>query len=325
MVCLRSMLHRRLLLHVIFAIAGLALAHAEGGDALRLLNQGKVDEAAVLLNSTLADQPHNAQAHQLLCRVYYAQEKGDDAVAQCEQAVRDDSSSSTNQLWLGRAYGQKAEQANLVSAFSTAKKVHVAFERAIELDPANVEAMSDLGQFYVNAPGIVGGGIDRAEQLAPKLMQRSPARGHRLLGQIAVKKNDPTTAESEFKAAVGAAQSPEAWIDLAQFYQQRGQIDQAVAAVQSSVAANHKKNAALVDAASLLIEMKRQPQLAEKCLRDYLASPSKTDDAPAFRAQFQLGNLLKQQGNPDAARQSYNAALAQASKYAPAQKALRGA
>ncbi|MDE1176293.1 MAG: tetratricopeptide repeat protein [Edaphobacter sp.] len=307
-----------------FLFGGHAL-YAQNAQAVQLLNQGRVDEASSLLNGTLEKQPNNAQAHQLLCRVEYAQDQGDNAVHECELAVQDDPSNAINQVWLGRAYGLKASQANMLSAFGIAKKVHTAFEHALEIDPTNVEAMSDLGQFYVAAPGIVGGGVDRARGLVDRLMDRSAARGHRLLGQIAAKKNDLSTAENEFKAAVAAGKTPEAWVDLGLFYQTHGQADKAVVALQSSIEANHQKNAALVDAASILTDLHQRPDLAEKCLRDYLASPAKTELAPAFKVHLQLGDLLKQRGDLPGAKHEYAAALAMASKFAPAIKAQQGA
>src|SRR5882757_8458018 len=51
------------------------------------LQQGKVDEAAATLHTILAAQPNNALAHQLLCRVFYAQDMADPAVHECELAV----------------------------------------------------------------------------------------------------------------------------------------------------------------------------------------------------------------------------------------------
>jgi tetratricopeptide (TPR) repeat protein len=309
----------------LIATFGAARLHADNGQALMLLNQGRVDEAQAMLTKALSSQPHDAVAHQLLCRVYYAQDMANDAVHECELATQDDSSSSVNQLWLGRAYGLKASQASMLSAFTTAKKVHTAFERAIEIDPVNVAAMSDLGQFYVNAPGIVGGGIDKAQALAGRLLPRSAAKGHRLLAQVAQKKNDQGTAEAEFKSAIAASRTPDSWIDLAIFYQQHSQPDKALATLQTSVESNRQKNAALVDAASILGEMHRQPELAERNLREYLASPSKTDDAPAFKVHLQLGDLLKQRGDQAAAKREYAAALALASKYPPALKAAQGA
>ena len=69
--------------------------------------------------------------------------------------------------------------------------------------------MSDLGQFYVAAPAIVGGGVDKAQALVPQVMPRSAAKAHRLLALIAQKKNDMATAEAEYKSAIASGKSPE--------------------------------------------------------------------------------------------------------------------
>ncbi len=297
---------------------------ADNSQAEALLKQGRVDEAADVLKQVLASNAHDARAHQLLCRVYYAQEVADPAVRECEQATADDPSNSDHQMWLGRAYGLKASQANMLTAFGIAKKVHIAFERAIQLNPANVTAMSDLGHFYVDAPSIVGGGLDKAQALASELMARSPAKGHALLAMIAKKRNNLVVAESEFKTAVALGKTPEAWVDLGLFYQQTSQYDKAVAALDSSIEVNRTRNASLVDAASIYTDMNRQLGVAERLLREYLASPAKTDDAPAFKVHQQLGKLLELQGDASGARREYVAAVALASNYAPARKAAQG-
>ncbi len=298
---------------------------ADTTQAERLLAQGRVDEANAALRQSLTLQAGDAKAHLLECRVYYAQDMADAAVRECEQAAAIDGSSSDAQLWLGKSYGLKASQANMLAAFSIAKKVHKAFEQAVQLDGSNVAAMCALGQFYVEAPGIVGGGLDKAQALLPRLMAVSPAKGHRLQGLIANKKNDPKTAEAEFKSAVSAGHGPDAFMDLAQFYQEHGQPDKAVAAIQASIEANRGKDASLVDAASLLMTMQRSPELAERVLREYLASGAKSDDAPAFKVHMQLGDLLAKRGDVTGARKEYGAAVALASGYAPARKALQGA
>src|SRR5215472_4015736 len=192
----------RIAVFALFLASATRTVFADNTQAERLLAQGRVDEANAALRQSLALQAGDAKAHLLECRVYYAQDMADAAVRECEQAVAIDGSSSDAELWLGKAYGLKASQANMLVAFSVAKKVHTAFERAVQLDGSNAAAMSALGQFYVEAPAIVGGGVDKAQALAPRLMAESPAKGHRLLALIANKKNDPKTAEAEYKSAI---------------------------------------------------------------------------------------------------------------------------
>lgn len=318
----------RLARFLILLTTGLSLVHctawADTTTAESALKEGRVEVAAALLKQRLKQEPHDAYAHQLLCRVYYAQDKADAAVTECERSVSDDSSRSDSEVWLGRVYGLKASQINMLSAFVVARKVAGAFERAVELDQANVQAMSDLGQFYVAAPAIVGGGLDKAQTLAPKLMTLSPAKEHRLLAMIAQKKGDAAAAEKEFKEAAETGKSPDAWVDLAQFYQQQGQTDKAVAALEASIQANHSRNNSLVDVASILTDLHRRPELAEKALREYLASPAKTDDAPAFKVHLQLGDILKKRGDTAGAQREYAAAFELAPHFAPARKAAEG-
>jgi tetratricopeptide (TPR) repeat protein len=319
--CLNPILLLCLLLAL---LAGSPPLRADHAEAASLLQQGRVDEAAALLHETVSSEPNNAKAHQLLCRVYYAQDMADAAIQQCELASAADPGDSDTQMWLGRAYGMKASKANAFTAFSLARKVRSAFERAVQLDPANVHAMSDLGEYYVAAPAIVGGGLDKAQQLAQKLQPYSAARYHRLLAEIASKKKDTATAEAEYRAAAAAGKTPEAYIDLAQFYQEQGQPDKAVSAVQAGIEADRGKGSVLVDAASILTAANRSPELAERLLREYLSSPAKTDGAPAFKVHVQLGDLLLKQGDAAGAHREFAAALALASNYVPARKALQG-
>jgi tetratricopeptide (TPR) repeat protein len=295
---------------------------ADTAAADKAFQSGHADDATTMLRSTLSTDPRNAKAHQLLCRVFYAQDRADEAVRECESAVNISPEDSDNHLWLARAYGQKATRVNMVSAFSIAKKVHAAFEEAARLDPSNLAALDDLGEFYVNAPGIVGGGVDKAERLDDRLRPLSDSKAHRLQALIAEKKGDLVTAEAEFKHAVDAGHSPEAYVDLGFFYQRQKRYDESEAALDTAVQRDRAHDNVLVDAASILISAHRDPHKAESLLRTYLASPAKSEAAPAFHVHVQLGDLLAADGDKDAARHEYEQALALAANYAPAKKAM---
>lgn len=297
---------------------------ADDAQANALLQQGRVDEARIALQDVLATQPNNAYAHQLLCRVYYAQDMADAAIQECELAASQNPGDSNTQMWLARAYGMKASHARPLTAFTLARKVRYTFERAVQLDPQNIQAMSDLGEFYVDAPAIVGGGLDKGRALASQMQPRFPSQSHRLLALIASEDKDNATAEAEFKKAVLAGRTPAAYIDLGQFYQRQNQPDKALEALKAGIDADRRKDSSLVDAASILIAMNRSPELAEDWLREYLSSSAKSDDAPAFKVRIQLGNLLEHHGDATSAHREYAAAAALASNYAPARKSLQG-
>ena len=310
------------LLLTLVLVAGTAPLRADTATADKALQAGRVDDAADLLRSALSNDPHSARAHQLLCRIFYAQSLTDNAVHECEAAVAIKPADSENQLWLARVYGQKATRVNLVAAFSMARKVRTAFEEAARLDPSSIAALDDLGEFYVSAPGVVGGGLDKAEALDERLQPLSDSKAHRLLALIAEKKGDLSTAEAEFKRAVDAGKKPEAYIDLGHFYQRHQRYAESEAALDTAVRQDHAHDQVLVDAASILIAAHGDPQKAEGLLRTYLASPAKSEEAPAFQVHVQLGNLLAAAGDKDGARHEYEQALALAANYAAAKKAM---
>ena len=295
--------------------------------AYQALQDGRMEDASQLLHAMLSADSTNSYAHQLLCRVFYAQEAADEAIHECELAVASPSSNaqvSASHLWLGRAYGMKARNAGPFAGFSLARKVQSNFARAVELDSSNVAAINDLGEYDVNAPFIVGGGTDKAEALAAQVMSRFPGSAHLLRARIAVEENDVTRAEAEFKQVIAIQRTPDSWFDLAHFYQTHNRTNDAVAAVKSGLALDRTHGPALVDAASVLIAANREPALAEHCLREYLSSSARSDAAPAFKVHLQLSKLLAARGDTQGANNEVEAATALAPQFSRATRRTQG-
>ena len=254
-------------------------------------------------------------------------EQFDAAATACEQAVRLDEQNSDYHLWLGRALGERAARASFMNAFSLAKRTRAEFEEAVRINPANVEALASLGDFYRQAPGVVGGGVDKAQAIAADLDKVDPARALELRGNIFEQQKDLTTAEKDFKQATTSGAHPaQAWTSLASFYGRRHQFTDMESAVHSAMnAALHDRHSsvALYDGAGLLIEYNRNPSLAATMLDDYLAGASKTEDAPAFIAHIRLARLKQQSGDTAAADRERAAAQALARDYKPASKDSR--
>jgi tetratricopeptide (TPR) repeat protein len=304
---------------------------AESGlDAARAaFNRGHADDALHAIDGALQQNPGDAAAWNLQCRVFLSQGRADDAISSCERAVQIAPSSSDYHVWLGRAYGEKARHSRAVTAFKVAKHVHSEFETAVLLDGHNREALSDLGQYYVEAPAVIGGGDAKALQVALRLDSLDPVRAEELRASVAEKKRDYPAAEQDWRARIGASQSsPEAaaqaWMDLGSFYRRRGRWDEMLAALQSGAAADTNHGPALVDGASTLIEAGREPKLAEQWLREYLDGNGLNDTAPAFAVHVELGDLLKKEGDKQAADLQFAYARALSSIYAKPEKISTG-
>lgn len=317
------------LCRVVLALSGLALlsipctaSAADMTSATAALNGGNADRAVAQLKQILSSDSNNGQAHLLLCRAYYAQSMASAAASECAAALRTLGNDSEAQDWAGRAYGMQADNAGPIAGLRLAFKVRNAFEAAVRLNPANGNAVNDLSEYYIDAPSIVGGGFDKAALLADRSAAQLPQNAHRTRAMSAEKQKDYGTAEREFRAAVAVANKPDAWADLGAFYSRLSHNDQAVEALRHAIVLDRTRDATLVDAATTLTEMNREPRLAEHALRDYLASNARSDAAPAFRVHVMLAKLLREEGNTADAKIELEHSLELASNYAPAHKEL---
>ncbi|MGB8985162.1 MAG: tetratricopeptide repeat protein [Candidatus Sulfotelmatobacter sp.] len=287
-----------------------------------LLDGGQVDQAMQVLEQHIHTAP-TAEAYNLLCRADFELDDWDAGIPACEKAVSLAPDNGLYHLWLGRIYGEKADHSGFLKAAGLAKKVRSEFERAVEFDPSNWEAHTDLAEFYLEAPGIVGGGEDKARAQADLLASMNPAMADWVRARIAQKKKDNAVAEKEYRAAIDASHGgARAWVSLAGFYRHTGRLDEMEQALHTMESRPLDRPAALMDAASILLRSGRDYPLAIRLVRRYLAS-GPVEEWPAFKAHCLLGELLEKQGERDAATDQYRAALAMAHTFAPAQEGLQ--
>jgi len=311
--------NKSLLLIVLALVPGVALAEPAGA---RLLAEGNVDQAIASLCAQLKVSPNDAASYHLLCRAYFTLASWDQGVSACEKAVALDPGNSQYHMWLGRVYGEKASTSGFISAASLARKVRAEFETAVRLNPNNAEARTDLAEFYLEAPGIVGGGRDKAESQAKILAAQDSAKADWVYGRLAEKKKDFVTAEVRYRDAVLATHgSADAWLNLAFFYRHVGRVDDMQDAISRASSAEARQSVVLMEAAEVLIRAGRDFPLAKQLLGRYLSQGS-DQESSAFKAHYLLGTILERQGDKSSAAQQYRTALSLAKGFNPAQKAL---
>jgi tetratricopeptide (TPR) repeat protein len=225
---------------------------------------------------------------------------------------------------LGRIYGEKADRAGFLNAMGLAKKVRSEFERAVEFSPSSWEARTDLAEFYLEAPGIVGGGKDKARAQAELLAPLNPSMAHWVRGRIAERNKDNAAAEQEYRAAITASKGgARAWLNLAGFYRHADRIDEMDQALHSMESSPLDHPGAFVDGAGMLLRTGRDYPLGVRLLRRYVDSSNTVEEAPAFKAHCLLGELLEKQGDRTGAAEQYRAALAMAHSFGRARAGLQ--
>lgn len=310
--------------HFVFAIFLLfATLTATASDSPQaMLAAGRVDEAIATLNTRLSSTPADAESAHLLCRSYYAMEDWDRAESACRKAVSLDSNNGRYHLWLGRVYGEKADHCGPFCGLSLAGKIREEFQRAVQLNPQEVEFRFDLTEFYTGAPGIVGGGTDKAREQAQVIGTTNAGREHWVYARIAEKKDKPAIAEREYRQYIELSHNDaEAWLNLALFLRRQKRLDEMEQALITAGRSPMPKRDVLFESAQMLYRTGRNYPLAIQFLQRYL-SDGPVEAAPAFKAHYVLGMLLEKQGDKAGAAQQYRAALALFRNYRPAQEAL---
>src|SRR5262245_9329898 len=92
--------------------------------------------------------------------------KLDDAVGKGEAWSGAEPTSALAWFWVGRAYARQAMASSIFSKPGWASKTRNAYEKAVALDGALIDARFELMQYYVMAPGFMGGDAEKAQQQA---------------------------------------------------------------------------------------------------------------------------------------------------------------
>jgi tetratricopeptide (TPR) repeat protein len=239
-----------------------------------------------------------------------------------EQAIKMNEGSSVYHMWMGRVLCEKAQTANKLKQPFLAKNCRNEWERAIQLDPNNLDARSDIIEFYLQAPGIMGGSKDKARQEAQEIKKRDFTRGTAAAANVATRTQDFAGAEREWQSYIKSQpDSSLGHVMLAVTLTTEKKYDEALAVLDKRLAAKPDDKAALYGVGRLGAVSGLHMDRAETALKQYLADPPKQNPS-LTGAHFRLGQIYQKKGDIKAARQEYETALRIEPKNQDAKKAL---
>ena len=273
---------------LLVAFGGLAAAASpELEQARKLFNTTDFEHSLKVLQAV----PKDADTYALIGRNYYMLgdfKKSSEALQKAFDAAP---GNSRYALWLARAYGRRAEVSSPFTAPGYASKTRQYFERAVQLNPRDVEALSDLLDYYLEAPGFLGGGIEKAEATANRIVALDAAEGHDAKARVAEKRKEYGAAEEHLQRAMETAPSQIGrLIAYARFLVDRGRFDEAERnlAKAQSIAPNSAR--LLFERASIYVEAHRNLPVARDLLKRYLTLPLTADDP----SRYDAAKLLRQ-------------------------------
>ncbi|HYK38484.1 MAG TPA: tetratricopeptide repeat protein [Candidatus Eremiobacteraceae bacterium] len=279
--------------------------------ALQAYTIGDYADAVKILEAASVAEPNNAEIHLLLAKSYYELEERDRTISSAERAVAIDPQNSVYHEWLGRAYGAKAEHCGWLCALSFAKKSRKEFAAAVDLNERNFSALQALIEFDCTAPGIAGGGDDKAAKEIEKIASLDVAEGHYARGNCRRQKKDFAEADAEFtKALESNPKSADLVYDIGDYAMKRDQADRLLSVVNAGQKLDVRDPRGPFYLAAAHILHGARIAEAEKVIREYLIKVPKRNNYPSpSMAHYWLGRLAESQKSKDSAVSEYETAL----------------
>jgi len=258
-------------------------AGADLESARRLYNLTDFDQSLRTLQSI---PQKDAAVYELIGRNYYMLAEYKKATDALEKAIAANPGCSECALWLGRSYGRRAETSSFIVAPGQASKARQFFEKAVYLDPRNLDALADLFDYYLEAPGFLGGGIDKAQATAIQIAAISQAEGYAAQAKLAERHKQFGSAEEQLNHAIEAApQQIGKIIELAKLLAKQGRYQESDQTVARADKIAPDSPRLLYAKADLYIQTGRHLDLARTLLERYLTCTLTPDDPPRSDAE----------------------------------------
>ena len=279
-------------------------------SGVQLFEAGKYKEAKTVFEPAFKANTRDAAAAFYLGRIAMEERKHDRAAEYFESATKLDPNNTQYVLWLARAYGREAQEANVLRQPGLARRARSAWERAIELDPGNLDARSDLIQYYVQAPGFLGGSMAKALEQAEEIRKRNALRGYLELGALYEREKKPADAEKAYLSA--AKEKSDRHVGeyrLGLFYQSSGAFEKAFDVFESMVVANPTEAGALFQIGKTGAMSGQRLDRAQEALEAYLNTTPGRNDPSLAAAHWRLGMIHEKRQDRQRAKAEYETAL----------------
>jgi tetratricopeptide (TPR) repeat protein len=238
------------------------------------------------------ESTHDGQFWALTGKSWFMRAEYKKAIEAFDKAVAAEPRNSVYAHWLGRAWGRRAETSNPLLAAGYASKARTWFEHAVMLDARNKEALNDLFDYYMEAPGLLGGGFDKAERLIDRIAALDPAEGSYARAQLLDRRNRYDEAEQHLRRAVELApRQAGRVIDLAMYLSKRGRVEESEAAFTKASQLEPDNPYVLFKRAETYVRDGRNLNQARDLLHRYLAANLTPDNPSREEAQALLKKI----------------------------------
>lgn len=249
------------------------------------------------------------------------------AVDWFERAVALDRDNAMYWDRLGQAYAGHALESDFFMKYKLAHRCKAAFERAVEIDSTNLDARTDLIEYYAQAPGIVGGDKSRAKEMSTTLAQFAPYAGLESMLLTCRVSRDSTCVRTTADSLIAAfPDSSRGYVARADRYAESQQYDSAFAVLDRRLAQRPDDWQTEYEFGWVGLESGQRLDDAATALERFIASPVAANPSKRVqlsRAHERLAQIFARVNQTDSARVEYQLAVTIDPKDGDARKALR--
>src|SRR5580704_9716418 len=191
----------------ILAAASAPSAFSRQSDPEKLIDAGHWKKARTLVEARIHQTPDDALANFLLSQVRNAFGDYNSPLPLAERAVALDGRVAKYHRQLAEVLGVEAQHAGPIKIVFLAHQFRSEIDTAIALDPRDVQARRDLMEYYLVAPGIAGGDIQKAAATAEHIAALDAAEGFLARARIASFRKQTAETQAMLTKAVGTQPS----------------------------------------------------------------------------------------------------------------------
>jgi tetratricopeptide (TPR) repeat protein len=299
----------KLIFGVLLFLPQIALADGSLEDAIRLYQKGEFKQAVALLEQLKLKSPGDGDLRLWLGKSYLKVQNWDRAVQEIEKCT-ELQPKAQNHLWLGRAWGARAEHAFFLKAMKMAGRVVKEFETARQLAPNDLEIRFDLLEYYLNAPAIVGGGRDKADAEVQAIAKLDPRKGYNARSAVLIKDRKWELAKKELiQATLDFPNDASAYKDAADFLLDRKDFEGAVQYAKKALTLDKESKRSQLILAAARIQLRNEIDFSAKTLMSLASGPLSDDDPTFEEVYYWLGEYYAAKGEKIKAREAFASAL----------------
>ena len=162
-------------------------------SAERLIEAGHWKRARTLVEKRLRETPDDPDATFLLSQIRNAFGDRSSPLPLADKAVRLAPGVARYHRQLAEVQGVMAQHANVFQQALLARRFRKEIDVALELDAHDTQAMRDLLEYYLLAPGILGGDWKKAQAIAQRIAEADTCEGLLAQARVAEYRKDRTT------------------------------------------------------------------------------------------------------------------------------------